>query len=211
MARKKVVEEIEEDEDLEEYEEEDAEEDDGFGANYDAESDDLSEDQIKRLHGHGNYRANVCFDCHGPLLSSNGTHAEYHFDDGNISFAASICAYCKQLRTFVDWGHVIPLQNLDEVIERLMAHNNGVNYAVACWNLTVVDKEAGSITDRRYCVNLNGEIVTRKDTFNLYRSLKSLETTGWEVYTPKIKIKNVRHALHLVGETLEPRGYVRQF
>lgn len=222
MARKKVVEEVEEDEEEyeedededtdEDYEEEDAdEEDDDLDADYDAEPDDLTDDQIKRLHGHGNVRANICFDCRGRLLSPTGSHAEYHFDDGNKSFAAAICLYCKMLRVFTDWGHVIPLQDLQEVIARLRAHNNGINYAVACWSLVVMDKDAGIITERKYCVNMDGSINTRKDICDLYRTLKSFETDGWEEYKPKIKIKNVEHALHVVGESLEPRGYRRQF
>lgn len=205
-------EETEEDDDFETYFEDDEEEDDqdSSDADEDDEEPELNVD-LSRLHGHANIRANICFDCHGPLMSAGGAHSEYHYDDGTVSFAAAVCTYCKMVREFENWGHVIAPQDLKEVIARLRAHNNGVNYAVACWVATVVDQQAGTIVDRKYCVNLNGEIVTRKDTFDLRRSLKSLETDGWEVYTPKVKIKNVEHALHLVAETLEPRGYRRQF
>ena len=158
--------------------------------------------------GHAFAVSDVCFDCRSRLRDADGTYTEYLHDDGKVAFAAPVCHYCRAVRDSEKGAGKVP-DDLDKRLAHLRSLPTKANYAVALWSKTVMGED--EITERRYAVNLNGSISTRKDTCDLQRRAKSFQTDGWQPYTPKVPIKDVKDALALVQKSLEPQGYRRLF
>lgn len=165
---------------------------------------------MSRLTGHACVAADQCFDCEGKLTGSDGSYFEYYYDDGSKSFAAPVCAYCKRIR-ILEERHVITKPEVIDLLKKAGLPTEA-NYPVAMWVKVRIDQEEKLITERRYCVNLNGTISTRKDVMNLRRSLQSLRTDGWEEYVlRKTRIKGPKHAIRVLSEALGPQDYQRMF
>lgn len=160
------------------------------------------------LHGHGNVTANVCFDCQGPLRQADGSFSERMYDDGRNAFAAALCVFCKHIADLDREGKLTT--DVDATIKRLRAKNDGVDYAVAMWMKTVTDHDEREVITRQYVVTMSGAVHTRRDTCDLQRSLKSYRTAGWQVYTPKMKIRDAKHAIEVIDKALVPQGYMRR-
>lgn len=41
-------------------------------------------------------RANICYDCGGPLKDDKGLHCERLEDNGRVAFPAAVCRECKK-------------------------------------------------------------------------------------------------------------------
>ena len=166
---------------------------------------------MPRPHGHECQRRNICFDCQGRLRARRlDGFSEIMYDDGQRAFAAAVCRQCKLVHTELQEAPNVPV-DFDKRLEALRkkAEYSPANYAVALWS-KVVEKD-GQYVERRYCVNLDGSVVTRLDYCDLRRTFNSFESDGWHAHEVKGKFKGVRGVLNLVEAALDAQGYRRLF
>jgi len=150
----------------------------------------------------------ICFSCHQPAQDSSGRWFTIMYDDGRIARAADVCEIDKLIH--IAEKEARGVEEPTKILKRLRDSEIPYNAACCCWYLSI-DRDGDEI-ERQYVVRFDGTIVTRLDTFPQgKRTVKDVITEGWQPYQPKVKIKNVEHALKVVADALEPRGYRRKF
>lgn len=150
----------------------------------------------------------LCYFCHQPAQDETGRWYTILYDDGRIARGADVCQIDKVIHIALSEVHGVedPMKRLKKLRDSEVPYNA----ACCCWYL--VQEKDGDELERQYVVRFDGTIVTRLDRFPKgKRTPNDVITEGWQLYTPKVKIKNVEHALKVVSENLEARGYRRRF